>query len=96
MMDTEIKKKVQSRLKRIEGQVAGILRMVEDDKYCVDILLQISAVQGALGQVHKITLGQHIETCVTDAVASGDDAERRKKIDELMEVFARYGRIDTR
>ena len=95
-MDEATKEKVRARLKRVEGQVAGIRRMVEEDKYCVDILLQVSAVQGALGGVGKIVLGQHIEMCVTEAMTSGDDSDRRQKIDELMEVFARYGRLDSR
>jgi len=95
MMDETIRKKVQARLKRVEGQVAGIRRMVEENKYCVDILLQISAAQGALGQVGKIILARHIETCVSAAFRSGDDSDRRAKIDELMDVFARYGRLNT-
>lgn len=95
-MDDSQKDKVRARLKRIEGQVAGIRRMVEEDQYCVDILLQLSAVQGALGGVGKIVLGAHISSCVTDALASGTDSERQEKINELMEVFARYGRLDTR
>jgi len=94
MMDAKTKSKVRARLKRIEGQVAGIRRMVENDKYCVDILLQISAAQGALGQVGKIVLGRHIETCVSNALRSGDTSERRAKIDELMDVFTRYGRLN--
>lgn len=95
-MDEAVRDKVRARLKRIEGQVAGIRRMVEEDQYCVDILLQVSAVQGALGGVGKIVLGQHIESCVSDAMAHGDEANRKEKIDELLEVFARYGRLDTR
>lgn len=96
MMDPRTKSKVEARLKRIEGQVAGIRRMVAEDKYCVDILLQISAAQAALGQAGKIVLGRHIETCVSDAFRSGSAAERRAKIDELVEVFARYGRLGTK
>lgn len=94
MMDEETRKKVMARLRRIEGQVTGIQKMVESDQYCVDILLQISAVQGALGQVGKIVLGRHIETCVAEAMSGGNESLRRTKIDELMEVFARYGKIN--
>jgi DNA-binding FrmR family transcriptional regulator len=81
-----------TRLKRIEGQIQGVRRMVEEGKYCVDILLQISAVQGALEQVRKILLGRHIESCVAEAMASGREADRQRKIDELLEVFTRYAR----
>jgi DNA-binding FrmR family transcriptional regulator len=68
--------------------------MVENEKYCVDILLQISAAQAALGQVSKIVLGQHIETCVAHAMMGDDPVERKQKISELMEVFSRYGGIE--
>jgi len=93
MLDEQNKKKVRARLKRIEGQVAGVRRMVENDKYCVDVLLQISAAQAALGQVGKIILGRHIETCVAQAFTGGNDRDRRAKIEELLEVFSRYGRM---
>lgn len=92
-MDEDQKAKVVARLKRAEGQVAGIRRMIENDKYCVDVLLQVSAAQAALGRVGQIVLKQHIETCVTQALSSDDDGERRRTVDELMEVFARYGRF---
>lgn len=92
MLDDAKKKKVVNRLRRAEGQVAGIRRMVHEDQYCVDILLQISAAQAALGQVGKIVLGRHIETCVASAFETGNREERRQKIDELMDVFTRYVR----
>jgi DNA-binding FrmR family transcriptional regulator len=90
MMDEQAKGKVLGRLRRIEGQVQGIQRMVEEDKYCVDILLQLTAVQGAVEQVQKLILGQHIESCVTDAIRSGNSRDRQKKMDELLEVFSRF------
>jgi DNA-binding FrmR family transcriptional regulator len=65
--------------------------MLDNDAYCVDILLQISAVQGALEQVQKLLLGRHIESCVSDALRSGTKGDRQKKIDELLDVFARFG-----
>ena len=92
MMDEEAKQKALARLSRIEGQVQGVQRMVEEGKYCVDILLQLSAIQGAVEQVRKILLGRHIESCVAEAMASGRVEDRQKKIEELLEVFARYGR----
>ncbi len=92
MINEETKRKAMARLKRIEGQVQGVQRMVEEGQYCVDILLQISAIQGALEQVRKILLGRHVESCVAEAMASGREADRQKKIDELLEVFTRYAR----
>jgi DNA-binding FrmR family transcriptional regulator len=92
LINEETKRKAMARLNRIEGQVQGVQRMVEEEKYCVDILLQISAIQGALEQVRKILLGRHIESCVAEAMASGRAGQRQKKIEELLEVFSRYGR----
>lgn len=91
MLNDETKAKVRGRLRRIEGQVQGLQRMVEGDAYCVDILLQVSAVQGALEQVQKLLLGRHIESCVADAMRSGSKGDRQQKIDELLEVFTRFG-----
>jgi DNA-binding FrmR family transcriptional regulator len=90
MMDADTKGKALGRLRRIEGQVQGIQRMVEEDKYCVDILLQLAAVQGAVEQVQKLVLGQHIETCVSEAIRSGNARERQKKVGELLDVFSRF------
>jgi DNA-binding FrmR family transcriptional regulator len=91
VIDADTRTKTLGRLRRIEGQVQGLQRMIESDAYCVDILLQISAVQGALEQVQKLLLGTHIESCVADALRSGSKGDRQKKIDELLEVFARFG-----
>ena len=91
MIDRETKAKAQGRLRRIEGQVQGLQRMLAADAYCVDILLQISAVQGALDQVHKLLLGRHVESCVADALRSASRSERQRKVDELLDVFARFG-----
>ena len=92
-MNEENRKKVQSRLKKVAGQVAGIQRMVEDDRYCVDILNQIAAVEAALDRVGHIVLASHVETCVTHAIESGRPKDRREKLDELMDVFSRFGRV---
>jgi len=91
VLNDEGKAKARGRLRRIEGQVQGLQRMIEADAYCVDVLLQISAVQGALEQVQKLLLGRHIESCVTDALRTGSRSERQQKIEELLEVFARFG-----
>ncbi len=91
MMDDETKKKGHARLRRIAGQVEGIARMIDEDRYCVDILSQIASAQAALGQVGKLLLRAHVETCVSEAMAAGKPVARKQKLDELMEVFARYG-----
>jgi DNA-binding FrmR family transcriptional regulator len=90
MIDAEAKAKILGRLRRIEGQVQGIQRMVEEEKYCVDILLQLAAVQGAVEQAQKLLLGQHIESCVADAMRSGNSRDRQKKVGELLDVFSRF------
>ena len=82
-----------SRLRRIEGQVAGIHRMVSEGRYCIDVLLQLAAIQGALGQVSKVMLTTHIDTCVRAAFEDGDQKKHDRMIEELMEVFSRYARV---
>lgn len=86
-MDEDSKAKVEARLKRVAGQVAGVQRMVEDDRYCVDVLMQISAARAALAKVGKILLESHISTCVTEAFESEDPGERDAKIAELIRIF---------
>lgn len=90
MIDATTKAKTLGRLRRIEGQVQGLQRMIDADTYCADILLQVAAVQGALEQVERLLLGRHIESCVTDAVRSGSKGDRQRKIDELLDVFTRF------
>ena len=80
------------RLSRIEGQVRGISRMVEEDRYCIDIVTQISAVRAALRKVEEEVLKQHIEHCVEHAITSGDAEEQRTKVAELMELLKRASR----
>lgn len=80
------------RLKRIEGQVRGVSSMVEQERYCVDILHQISAIKAALGKVENEVLKAHAATCVEDAICSGKAQEQRKKFDELVELFGRVKR----
>jgi DNA-binding FrmR family transcriptional regulator len=95
-MQEDIRDKAQGRLKRIAGQVAGIQRMVDGDRYCVDVLLQITAVQAALMETGRVILAGHMETCLTQALRSRDQQERRKKIEELMKVFTRFCRVESR
>ncbi len=80
------------RLSRIEGQVRGVARMVADDRYCIDIVTQISAIRAALSRVEQEVLRDHVAHCVEHAIASGDANEQRQKVAELMEVFARAER----
>ncbi len=79
-----------ARLRRIEGQVRGILRMVEEERYCVDILTQLRAARAALKRVEDSVLREHVEHCVAQAIQSGDAAEQRGKVDELLEVLGRF------
>ena len=95
-MTDETRTQVERRLKRIAGQVAGIQRMIDEDRYCVDVLLQVAAVRAALDGVGKLVLGQHVETCVADALASGKRREREEKIAELLDVFGRFGAVSGR
>jgi CsoR family transcriptional regulator, copper-sensing transcriptional repressor len=80
------------RLSRIEGQVRGLARMVEEDRYCIDIVTQIAAVQAALRRVEEEVLRDHIAHCVEHAIVSGDKAGQRQKIAELMAVLSRASR----
>lgn len=77
------------RLKRIEGQVRGLVNMVEQERYCVDILHQVSAVRAALARVEDEVLKAHAATCVAEAIRSGDAEQQRQKFDELVELFGR-------
>jgi CsoR family transcriptional regulator, copper-sensing transcriptional repressor len=78
------------RLGRIEGQVKGLVRMVTEKRYCVDILTQLRAVRAALKRVEEGVLREHVEHCVAQAIRGGDEAEQRKKLDELLQVLGRY------
>ena len=90
MIDDGIEKDALRRLARIEGQVKGVARMVKERRYCVDIATQIAAVEAALHRVSEIVLRRHLETCVSDAFRSGDRDDQRRKVDELMGLYARF------
>ena len=81
-----------ARLKRIEGQVRGIGRMVEDERYCIDIVTQIAAARAALRRLEEEVLRDHVAHCVEHAIRSGDRADQRQKIAELMAVVSRAER----
>ncbi|MCB9475636.1 MAG: metal-sensitive transcriptional regulator [Deltaproteobacteria bacterium] len=91
MRDPETKKKLDARLNRIAGQVRGIQKMVDEDRYCVDILLQIAAARSALAKAGNLLLRSHIQTCVVETFSSDDPVEQDAKIQELIEVFDKYG-----
>ena len=91
-MRTDIKTSLQKRLSRIEGQVRGLSKMVDEDRYCIDIVTQISAVRAALRRVEEEVLRDHVAHCVEHAISSGDKADQREKIAELMAVIARSDR----
>ena len=83
---------VLKRLSRIEGQVRGLSGMVENDRYCVDVVTQIAAVRAALHKAEEEILRDHVAHCVAGAFASGDTREQRKKIDELVDTIGRISR----
>jgi DNA-binding FrmR family transcriptional regulator len=91
-MQESAKRSCLRRLSRIEGQVRGLSRMVEEDRYCIDVVTQISAVRAALARVEQEILRDHVAHCVEHAIASGNAGEQRKKVAELMEVLTRSQR----
>ncbi|MCL4672742.1 MAG: metal-sensitive transcriptional regulator [Sphingomonadaceae bacterium] len=86
------RKALVSRLNRIAGQVGGIARMIDDGRYCIDVLTQIQATKAALAKVESQVLKDHAATCVAEAIASGDEAEQRDKFNELIELMERQRR----
>jgi len=95
-MKPETREQARRRLRKIAGQVAALERMLDADRYCVDVLMQIAAVRGALDKLGKLLLEGHVETCVSDALRSGRAKERDEKIAELLEVFSRFTHIGGR
>jgi DNA-binding FrmR family transcriptional regulator len=91
-MQSETRSACTKRLNRIEGQVRGLIRMVEDDRYCIDIVTQIAAVRAALRKVEEAVLQDHVAHCVEGAIRSGDADEQRRKVAELIEVLGRASR----
>lgn len=86
MPSTDSKQTV-NRLNRIAGQVQGVARMIEGERYCIDVLTQLQAIKSALAKVETAVLKQHAASCVAQAIASGDEAEQRVKFTELVELF---------
>lgn len=81
-----------NRLSRIEGQVRGVSKMIEDDRYCIDVLTQIRAVRAALARVETNLLKEHLNHCIEDAIVSGNAADQRRKAAELIELLGRSER----
>ncbi|MGL4797134.1 MAG: metal-sensitive transcriptional regulator [Paraclostridium sp.] len=90
LADTNDKKAIMKRLNRIEGQVKGIQKMVEDERYCVDILVQISAIRSAINKVGNIILENHIKGCVSSSIKEGDSEQSEKVISELMNTIDKF------
>jgi DNA-binding FrmR family transcriptional regulator len=91
-VDPGLKHSALTRLKRIEGQVRGIHRMVEEERYCADTLIQISAIQESLRAVAQVLLRNHLEHCAADAIRSSDSDRRERMYDELTELFFKHVR----
>ncbi len=91
-MRPDVKTTSLKRLNRIEGQVRGLARMVEDNRYCIDIVTQISAVRAALRRLEEEVLRDHVAHCVREAIESGTPAEQHRKVEELIEVLGRADR----
>jgi DNA-binding FrmR family transcriptional regulator len=89
---TSSKASTLKRLGRVEGQIRGLARMVEDERYCIDIVTQIAAARAALRKVEEEILREHVAHCVEHAISSGDKADQRKKVAELMDVMGRAAR----
>lgn len=84
--------KVVARLKRIEGQVRGLVRMLEEERYCIDVLHQMQAVKSALARAESELLKEHAAHCVADAIASGNTDAQREKVTELIDLFDKLKR----
>jgi DNA-binding FrmR family transcriptional regulator len=84
--------KILTRLSRIEGQVRGVARMIEEERYCIDVLTQLQAIKAALRKVEEDVLKDHASHCVAHAIKSGDINDQKQKFDELVELFGRYSR----
>lgn len=91
-IDPAAKARALQGLRRIEGQVRGLQGMVEDERYCADVLTQISAVHEALRRVGKLLMRNHLEHCVTDALRSGSDSAAADAYDEVLDLMYRYAK----
>jgi DNA-binding FrmR family transcriptional regulator len=90
MMNETQKNDVLQRLKKIEGQIGGIQKMVAENRYCMDILTQTRASVAAVRKVEDIIMQQHLYTCVADSIRSGDQNDQNEKINEIMDIFSKF------
>ena len=81
-----------NRLNRIEGQVRGVARMIEEERYCMDVLHQVQAIKAALSRVEDKILADHADSCVEEAIAAGDAEDQRRKFQELVDLFGKVKR----
>ena len=91
-MNPNSKASVAKRLAKVEGQVRGVAQMVEQDRYCLDVVTQVRAARAALAKIEELVLADHLAHCVEAAILSGDPDQQRAKVAELIEVFSRGGR----
>jgi len=93
MINEQTKEKTLTRLKKVEGQLRGIQKMITEKRYCIDVVMQIEAAESALHKVSEIILKNHLETCVIKAFRSPDKAEREQKVNELIKVYKKLRTI---
>ena len=91
-VDADIKARNLTRLRRIEGQVRGLQKMVEEDRYCADVLTQISSTHEALRSVARELMRNHLKHCAASAIRGGDEAQAEAMYDELVELFHKHAR----
>lgn len=92
-MRQDIKASCKKRLNRIESEVRGLTRMIDEDRYCIDVVTQIAAVRAALGRFEEEVLCDHVAHCVEHAIASGDKSDQRTNIAELIEIFCSHAKL---
>ena len=94
-MPTEVNRsQILNRLKSVDGHLRGVIKMVEDDAYCMDVLKQLQAVQGAIGRVNALLLQDHLQTCVTTAIRGDEPSERERVIGELLTLYEQGATLD--
>ncbi|MGH9435797.1 MAG: metal-sensitive transcriptional regulator [Terriglobia bacterium] len=89
-VDPDLKAAAKKRLRRIEGQVRGLQNMVEEERYCADIVMQVSSVQEALRGVARLLMRNHLQHCATQAIREGSEAEAAAMYDELLDIIYRH------
>jgi DNA-binding FrmR family transcriptional regulator len=93
MIDAETKKTIRARLRRIAGQVQAVERMVDTDRYCIDVMHQLAAAQAAIGMAGEVIVRSHVEAFVADPIQSGNPRDQWRRVEALMAIVGRYRRI---